>query len=201
MSRVSFSDTGWVNFTVLMLPAMWNVAKWSVILVHSMPWVCPDDMSILLERICNNIKNEHVKTEMSSNWWYSIMYALEWQTSRHESTYIILFHTWHNELIQDDEKTFLHIDAVPHTRESQSGARQPIDPSHNAPVPYPTMQLFKTGMCIVGIFIWYIVGFVIWAYYNACEWNHRGRIQTYARGQSRCGTDYTRFVYVLLMTS
>ena len=51
MSPVGFCDTGGVNFAVLMLPAMWNMAKWSDILVHNMPWVCPYDISILLENI------------------------------------------------------------------------------------------------------------------------------------------------------
>ena len=51
MSRVNFGDTGWVSFTVLMLPTMWRMAKWSDILVHNMPCICPDDTSILSERM------------------------------------------------------------------------------------------------------------------------------------------------------
>ena len=46
--HISLCDTGWVCFTMLILPLVWNIAKWSNILLHNMPCICPDDMSILL---------------------------------------------------------------------------------------------------------------------------------------------------------
>ena len=46
--HVYFGDAGWVNFTVLMLPATLKMAKWSDINVCNILCICPDGVPILL---------------------------------------------------------------------------------------------------------------------------------------------------------